>query len=340
MVDLLEKLPTVPAPVFAGLRVGLDEALMGDVPLVPEGSFARQAWLNLRLERPAPESLKPAITLRPYSVGALERYQDCPFKFFASEVLRIDEPPEDQSALTPKARGTLIHAVLQRFFDEWDRTGRALTPSAVVDARRHLATVVDDALASLPPSDAALERARFFGSPVAPGIIDVLLRLETGRAEPARSRWLERRMEGRFRLGSADRTVELKGVVDRVDLLEGRRLRVVDYKSGSAPQPRRALQAAIYGLFAAERLAAEDGGEPWTVEEAAYVAFSGKRTMAPVIKAGASDAAAILADVRERTFEMVDRIAAGEFPVKPHDMMTCRYCSYASVCRKDYVGDE
>jgi RecB family exonuclease len=340
MVDLLDALPAAPAPAFAGLRVGLDEALMGDVPLVPDGSADRQAWLELRIGRPAPESLAPAVTPRPYSVGALERYQDCPFKFFAGEVLRIEEPPEDQSALTPKARGTLIHAVLQRFFEEWDRSGRALTPSAVVEARRHLGTVVDAALAELPPSDAVLERARFFGSPVAPGIIDVLLRLETSRAEPARGRWLERRMEGTFSLGSPDRTVALKGVVDRVDLLEGRRLRVIDYKSGTAPQPRRALQAAIYGLFAAERLAEEDGGPPWTVDEAAYVAFTGKRTVAPVIKPGANDAASILADVRTRTFEMLDRIAEGAFPVKPHDLMTCRYCSYASVCRKDYVGDE
>ena len=340
LADLLDALPTAPAPAFAGLRVGLDEALMAEAPSVPDGSATRQAWLTLRLDRPALESVTPTVTPRPYAVGALERYQDCPFKFFAGEVLRIDEPPEDQSALTPKARGTLIHQVLQRFFEEWDRTGRALTPSAVVDARRHLAAVVDDALAGLPPSDAALERARFFGSPVAPGIIDVLLRLETSRAEPATRRWLEQRLEGEFTLGSTDRTASLKGVIDRVDLLEGRRLRVIDYKSGSAPQPRRALQAPIYALFAAERLAAEDGGEPWTVDEAGYVAFSGKRTVAPAIKPGSNDAAAILADARERTFTMLDQIAAGQFPVKPHDMMTCRYCCYASVCRKDYVGDE
>ncbi|MGE0392768.1 MAG: PD-(D/E)XK nuclease family protein [Vicinamibacterales bacterium] len=340
LVDLLDALPAAPAPDVTGLRVGLDEALMGAVPAVADGDEARQAWLALRLDRPAPESLAPTVTMRPYSVSALERYQDCPFRFFASEVLRIDEPPEDQSALTPRARGTLIHAVLQRFFDEWDRSGRALTPSAVVEARRHLGAVVDEALAALPASDAALERARFFGSPVAPGFIDVLLRLEASRAEPARSRWLERRMEGRFSLGSPDRQVELRGVVDRVDLLDGRRLRVIDYKSGAVPQPRRALQAPIYALFAAERLAEADGGEPWTIDEASYVAFSGKRTVAPVIKPGAKDTAAVLADVRERTFEMLDRITAGAFPVKPHDIMTCRFCSYAPVCRKDYVGDE
>ena len=337
--DLLEVLPTARAPEFARLRVGLDEALMSIEPTVPDGSADRAAWLACRRGRPAQDARRPAVTLRAYAVGALERYQDCPFKFFASEILRIDEPPEDQSALTPKARGTLIHAVLQRFFEEWDQTGLAFTPSAVMAARRHLGVVVDEALAALPLPDQVLERARFFGSPVAPGIIDVLLRLETSRAEPAQGRWLERRLEGAFTLGSAERTVELKGMVDRVDLLSGRRLRVVDYKSGTGPQPRRALQAPIYALFAAERLAQEDGGPPWTVEEAGYVAFTGKRTVLPVIKPGSRDAAAILDDARTRTFDMLDRIAAGEFPVRPHDLMACRYCGYASVCRKDYVAD-
>ena len=89
----------------------------------------------------------------------------------------------------------------------------------------------------------------------------------------------------------------------------------------------------------AERLAEEDG-EPWSIEEASYVAFAGKRTVAPAIKPGAADSAAVLADVRERAFEILDGVAAGVFPVRPHDITTCRHCSYAAVCRKDYVGDE
>ena len=135
------------------------------------------------------------------------------------------------------------------------------------------------------------------------------------------------------------RQVLLRGKVDRVDMLPGRRLRVIDYKSGAVPQAKRSLQAPIYALLAAERLA-EEGGEPWSIEEASYVAFAGKRTVAPAIKPGSADHSAALAEVRERAFEILDGVAAGAFPVRPHDSMTCRYCSYASVCRKDYVGDE
>ena len=39
-----------------------------------------------------------------YSLSALERYQDCPFKFFASDVLRLEEVPEDESSTASRTR--------------------------------------------------------------------------------------------------------------------------------------------------------------------------------------------------------------------------------------------
>ena len=76
------------------------------------------------------------------------------------------------------------------------------------------------------------------------------------------------------------------------------------------------------------------------MDEASYVAFSGKRTLVPVIKTDAKDPDAILAAARERLHGVLDGIAAGEFPPKPHEPRMCSYCAYASVCRKDYVGDD
>jgi RecB family exonuclease len=133
--------------------------------------------------------------------------------------------------------------------------------------------------------------------------------------------------------------VPLKGVADRIDLLEGHRLRVIDYKSGSAPAPRRALQAAVYALCAQERLGSRDGST-WEVDEAAYIALSGKRPLVAVVAAGAADAPATLGSARDRLFQIVDSIEQGIFPPKPHDIRMCTYCAYPSVCRKDYVGDE
>ena len=130
----------------------------------------------------------------------------------------------------------------------------------------------------------------------------------------------------------------LKGVADRIDLLEGNRLRVIDYKSGYAPNPKRALQVPVYALCAQERLA-ERGGA-WAVEEAAYVAFSGKRTLVPVVRRGSQDGDAVLNSARARLFQAVDGIERGEFPPRPYELRICGYCAYPSICRKDYVDDD
>lgn len=277
----------------------------------------------------------PATAL---SLSALERYQDCPFKFFASEVLKLEEALEDEPALSPRARGRFVHEVFQRFFEAWDARGEgSIAPERLDAARTLFQEIAAPLLAQLPDADAALERARLFGSAIAVGIVDIVLSLEAGRPTEVVERWLERRFEGEFAL--AGRTVALKGVADRIDLLEGRRLRVIDYKSGYAPDVKRALQVPIYALCAQETLRARDGGA-WTVDEAAYVAFSGKRAFVPVIRAGAADAEETLAAARDRLFAVLDGVGAGEFPPRPYDPRICSYCAYPSVCRKDYVGDE
>ena len=269
-----------------------------------------------------------------YSLSALERYQDCPFKFFASDVLRIDEPPEDGGALTPRARGRFIHELLHRFFAAWDDRGEgALTVARLEAARSVFAEVAEPLLAQLPRSDAALERARLFGSALSAGVVDLVLAMEVSRPGAVRERWLEYRLEGEFSLGEPARRVPLRGVADRIDLLEGHRLRVIDYKTGSAPERGRALQVPIYALCAQERLAARDS-TPWTVDEALYISLSGKKASVRVADAVDTD---LLLSARDRVFEIVEHINGGRFPVRPHEPIRCSYCAYPSVCRKDYV---
>ena len=269
-----------------------------------------------------------------YSLSGLERYQDCPFKFFASDVLRLDEPPEDGAVLSARARGRFVHELLQQFFAAWDARGEGgITPARLDAARIVFAEVAEPLLARLPQSDAALERARLFGSALSVGIADTILSMEAARPGAVRERWLEYRLEGEFSLGGGGRRIPLRGVADRIDLLDGDRLRIVDYKTGSAPERTRALQVPVYALCAQERLASRDGRE-WTVDEAVYVSFAGKKA---IVEVAADDDPRLLSTARERVFGLVDQINAGVFPPRPHDPIMCGYCAYSSVCRKDYV---
>ena len=325
--------------IFDYEALGLDPvniaSLAGDV----------RVWAQRRLDTPVVDSGLRGRTAghvaKAYSVSALERYQDCPFKFFASDVLKLDELPEDEPALSPRARGRFIHEVFRRFFEKWDRRGGGtITPARMDDARAVFVDAAEPLLAQLPDADASLERTRLFGSAISVGIVDVVLGLEAARPVEVAERWLEYRLEGAFSLGAdGGRRIPLKGVADRIDLLAGNRLRVIDYKSGYAPQAKRALQVPVYALCAQERLTGQRGGG-WTVDEAAYVAFTGKRSLVPVIKAGKPGQDAVLGEARSRLLEIVEGVERGEFPPRPYEPRICTYCAYPSVCRKDYVGDE
>jgi CRISPR/Cas system-associated exonuclease Cas4 (RecB family) len=47
----------------------------------------------------------------------------------------------------------------------------------------------------------------------------------------------------------------------------------------------------------------------------------------------------VLTDAQQRLADTIDAIARGDFPPTPDDVWRCETCTFASVCRKDYVGD-
>jgi RecB family exonuclease len=152
-------------------------------------------------------------------------------------------------------------------------------------------------------------------------------------------RLLEERLEGEFRIDTANgpRTVALRGKADRIDLLADGTFRLIDYKLGWPPNRSRALQLPIYGVCAEQGLAPH-GGRSWTLGEAAYLAFKGPRRVVPLF-ASPADRGRVLADAQQRLADTLDAIDRGEFPPTPDDVWRCETCSFASVCRKDYIGD-
>jgi ATP-dependent helicase/nuclease subunit B len=341
------RLSTSVQSVDALARVFEDEALSIDpVALAPLDADAR-AWAELRLARTSAEDSSfhgtvgtDARPARPWSVSALETYLGCPFRFFARHVLALEEEPEDEEIMDPRRQGEFVHDVFEEFFDAWTQTGHGAITSANIDEARQLfGEVVDRAVQQLPPAEAALERTRLLGSPAAAGLGEAVMRMEAERAAPVTARLLEHRLEGTFTIATAngDRAVRLKGKADRVDLLADGTFRLIDYKLGWPPDRRLALQLPIYAICAEQQLAARRGG-PWTLGEAAYIAFKGPRRIVPLFK-NAEERDEVLTAARERLVATVDKIAAGEFPPTPDDVYRCETCSYAGVCRKDYVGD-
>jgi len=271
---------------------------------------------------------------RPMSVSAVETYLMCPFKYFAQYVLRLQEEREEEEVMDPKTQGQFVHAVFEMFFTRWQAAGRGgITPGDLAAARALFVEVVEEKIRSLSDAEAALERTRLLGSTVAAGLGEVVFRMEAERPTPVVERKLEERFKGEFEFTGRNgvRRIAIKGVVDRIDVLADGTFRLIDYKLSSAPSKSRALQLPIYGLCAEQRLKKPLG-------EAAYIAFRGAKRVTPLFTAR-SDRTQVLAEAQAKFVEAVEGIERGEFPPTPEDVFLCGFCSFAAVCRKDYVGD-
>jgi RecB family exonuclease len=326
-------------------RTFVDEALSLDPVDLERLAPDARAWAEMRVARTDGDDSRyhgaagrqpPA----PISVSAVESYLSCPFKYFAQHVLKLEEERDEEEVMDPKTQGQFVHAVFEAFFKAWQDSGRRnITPDNLDDARALFAEVVEEKIRPLADAEAALERTRLLGSPVAAGLGEVVFRMEAERPTPVRERLLEYRLRGEFDFAGTggSRRIALKGVADRLDLLEDGTIRLVDYKLSSAPNKSRALQLPIYGLCAEQRLKFYKGRD-WTLGEAAYIAFRGAKRVTPLFTAR-SDRAQVLAHAQDRLVDAVDRIERGEFPPTPEDVFLCGFCSYGAVCRRDYIGD-
>ena len=336
--------PRQVVPLDAATRVFPWEALVLDPP-APEALTDRASeWAHLRVSRTAgtaPEFHGEAgpWTLPRISVSRLERYLDCPFKFYASQVLSLDEPPEDDDSRTPLERGLFLHELFERFFAAWKVAGHAsITLELLPEAHRMFDQVAASALATLPAGEGAIERLRLFGSAGAPGIARRVLAMEVERGGVVVDRLLEFELDGAFTFTAADgrtRMLTLRGKVDRIDLLSDGTFHLIDYKTRAVPDLKRALQLPIYSVCVEQRLSGHLGRH-WRLGEASYLSYEGPTAVTNLTKKP-SDLAGRLAEAQGQLLDVLDGIADGHFPVKPAERSLCAVCAYATVCRKDYV---
>jgi RecB family exonuclease len=321
----------------------LHEAL-AEIP-VRHDRIADAGWLTLRESRtpgddPAFHGFAGAYSPDAHAVSHVERYLDCPFKYFATHVLRIDEERAEESGLTPQERGQFMHEVFERFFKTWHARGHhGITGANLDEALAVFEEIALELLQRLSEVDRALERTYLLGSAAAAGLAERAFSFEIEHGVGVVERLLEYPLEGDFTFEDEDgvRTVRIRAKADRIDLLSDGTLRIIDYKLGRAPKPARALQLPVYGLCAAQHLEGRHD-RAWTVSRAGYVAFREKNAF--VALGGNSPLASALKDGQRRLLGAVSAIERGEFPPRPDEPFICTRCGYAPVCRKDYVGDE
>ncbi|MHB1795475.1 MAG: PD-(D/E)XK nuclease family protein [Acidobacteriaceae bacterium] len=237
---LQESDPTTASAHVPGPEIALSAAVrsvLPGAPLIPIGEFlSSQMQATMKGSADAHSSAletvdeEPAVPLRGSQVRGgvnfLKQQAACPFRAFAELRLAAESPAEPESGLPAKAQGTILHEVLQNFWNEM-QSQKKLLESTEEQCRQMLHGHVRNAL------------RRFFAHAEEPWQ-RALLEIEADRIEGRLLEWLEvekRRSDFTvLKTEDALEHVHLGGVdlrcrIDRIDQVE-QGIVLMDYKAG------------------------------------------------------------------------------------------------------------
>lgn len=277
------------------------------------------------------------------SATALEKYAKCPYSFFLTHELKVQEriDPEESLVLSPLDKGILVHAILETFLKKYpiDRseTGRS--------ALREIATGELD----------RFQKEEFVG-------YDSIFDLEKVRIIRDLETWHRTHLQvldgyegellteesfgsaldglGQFQLNDGF-AVQFRGKIDLIAISPDRQSALVlDFKSGSTTSYSAVekdvtdsgtkLQLPIYSQVASEVLGHPD------VQSAFWFVFqSGDTRIRPKAKVWLMDAVEEFSPVLST---LVNTIRSGAFPARQGGRSrrnNCTYCPYDTVCTSD-----
>jgi len=236
-------------------------------------------------------------------------FMACPLLYRFRVIDRLPEPPSPAAA-----RGTLVHAVLERLFDE---PAPARTPAA---ARTLLAPQWDRLVAEVPEladmfDDEAQRQAWIDEAAL---MLDRYFTLE----DPTRIEPSYREMSVTAQLESG---LTLRGYIDRLDVARTGELRIVDYKTGAAPREEYEARALFQMKFYALVLWRTRGTVP-RVLQLIYLGNGEIMRYTP-------DEADLLATERKinALWQAIDR-AATSSDWRPRQSRLCEWCAFQALC--------
>jgi probable DNA repair protein len=319
-------------------------------PAVAESNAPDRAlWLN----RPELEELAdnqgPSISSRKPFTGGTGIIKDqalCPFRAFAHHRLRAERLDEPDIGIDSMSRGTLVHTVLEFF---WERVVDLDTLLSLDEPTlfRHLNAAVDGALERF-------ERERRSDLP------SQQRKLERARLHALASQWLKiEARRGRFRVLSSEEThlvkignLAIKTRIDRIDELDDGTCAIIDYKTGQ-PDPLQWLDARVtepqlpvycLGLppekvgavmFALVRSKAKESGFRGLAR--AIDVWPGAKTRSVesrLEEQGWNSFDDVLSHWQETLPALGNAFARGDAAVDPVDPeLACKYCDLKCFCR-------
>ncbi len=335
-----------PSPLISDLAPIAVETLNPDQTATWRDTIRRDSRMETLTHDPAPPLPIEAVS---GGSGIFKHQAACPFRAFAELRLGARALGTGEIGLDARVRGSLIHRVLEKVWQElgsqttlleMDRTVlvtlvRGAVDTALAEATRHHPDTLSGRFREL-------ESARL--------LAQVMEWLDLERTRPP-FRVKAREQAVQTRIGA----LEIRVVIDRIDELEDGRLALIDYKTGSVSptewfgerpdEPQLPLYSmAVPGPIAALAFAQLRTGET------AFKGIAAEQGLIPSIssfdKVRPTREMTSWREVLERwhatMIQLAESFASGEAAVSPKTFpKTCNYCPLPTLCRIDelHSGD-
>src|SRR6185503_13456332 len=309
-----------------------------------------------------------------HSASGLSVYGNCPYRFFAQRVLRLE--PRGEAALDLQAidAGKLLHDVLRRFFEKHrreplyklDRKGLRTELAGIADAGfdEHERVVpplnkqiwkIDREIRKILLDQVLLYELEVQEESAARQVLPAYFEVAFGGARSAAKDpdSTDEPLELSRPTLIGDETIKISGQIDRVDVAGDDTIVAYDYKLSTGASKwdiisGRSLQLPIY-LEALEKLILPDhpiaGGGYYIIRGAQERRNKGlyRSTQLDYLNVRAKNSVftdddwqQVREEVIKKIWKFLDGMRGGRFIVDPSERKkTCRFCDYGAVCRYD-----
>jgi CRISPR/Cas system-associated exonuclease Cas4 (RecB family) len=290
------------------------------------------------------------------SATAFTDYVSCPLKFFYNRIAGFKEPKDMPDQIGSNLVGTMLHSVMENFYR--GSVGREVTREFIKQGEQNLPSMCMDALAHSMNADTAnaLRKHDALQQIVLKVIEQYALKILRHDESLAPFTIIE--LENResytplfsIKVSGRDEQVRLLGIIDRVDLLNGK-IRIVDYKTGKdqlkyrdfeglfseeGKDQNKALIQTLFYTYVYEKARAVKNVEPhlYSVKDfKSGTLFSEKR------KGGLQLSDQNLDYFKEqfelKLSEKLNEIFDVTIPfVQTTNLETCKYCPFKKICQR------
>lgn len=176
------------------------------------------------------EEESKALSRFSFSPSSIAAYMRCGRQFYYRYVRMLKEPDNVMEDVDASAFGQIYHWVMQHVYDKGAKYGNKEMDTLVRKARHDLPEMVQAGFMEVLKIRKISGKNRIAAEMVSRLVMQTLKR-DAGLPGGFAIEENEKKVKGSFTLSSG-RLVGLKGVVDRIDRVEGGILRIVDYKTG------------------------------------------------------------------------------------------------------------